>query len=467
MNNFDVIIGIEIHIELNTKTKMFSAAANDFDAAPNTNVSPIDLAYPGTLPSVNKQAVVKAIQMCKALQMDIDETLYFDRKHYSYHDLPKGYQITQNLRPIGSNGKLKIVGDKEVTIERIHLEEDTAKTINRNGDILLNYNRAGVPLIEIVTDPVIKTAEQAASYVDNIRKVAKALDISDAKMEEGSLRADINISLRPHGQKEFGTKVEIKNLNSISNIQKSIEFEIALQTKKILAGEVILQETKRFDEETKKTVTMRVKTGATDYRFFEEPNILPIHIGKEFIDSVKISELPWEMEKRYRDANLTDEYIEKLTSNLEQASFFDSIEYANKDKLAKVFFAEIVSLANSKNVSIKELEIDPKQVSIMMNYLEDGTISGKHIKTIIPLLSSSNDTVDAIMDKNGMKQISDPETIKEYINSIIKENSQFIDNNRDRKERVAKFILGQLMKITKGQANPIVSNKIVNEILGE
>ena len=465
MNNFETIIGIEIHVELNTKTKMFSSAANDFDAAPNTNASVVDLGYPGTLPVVNKEAVVKAIQMCKALNMDIDETLFFDRKHYYYTDLPKGFQITQDKRPIGSRGTLNILG-KDISIERIHLEEDTAKSIHGNGTTLLNYNRAGVPLIEIVTDPVIKSGKEAAAYVDAIRQIAIALNISDAKMEEGSLRADINISLRPYGQEAFGTKVEIKNLNSISNIEQSIQKEIAKQTKALLTGEVIQQATKRFDESKKDTVTMRVKTGAADYRYFPEPNIPPLHIGKEFIDSVKINELPWERKSRYEKSGIEAKFIEMLMSNIEQANFFDSIEYSDKAKLSKVFFAEVISLANKQNVSINKLNIDPKQISIALEKLDSGQISGKHLKTIIPLLSSTDKNVEQIIEENNLKQISDENVLNEILDKIIVSNKDFIEQNKERPERVNKFILGQLMKETGGQADPVVSGKLVNKKMG-
>ena len=453
MNNLEVIIGIEIHIELNTETKMFSSGKNNFESLPNTNVTPTDIAYPGTLPVVNKEAVVKAIKLGKALEMDIDEILHFDRKHYFYPDLPKGYQITQDERPIGSNGSIKI-SNMNVSIERIHLEEDTAKSIHKKGKTLLNYNRAGVPLIEVVTNPVMSNGIEASEYVKAIRDVAIALDISDAKMEEGSLRADINISLRPYGQKELGTKVEIKNLNSIGNIQKSIEIEIKKQTKMILSGEKIKMATKRFDESIQDTVTMRLKTGTVDYKFFAEPNIPPIFIGKEFIDSIELNELPWERISRYKTYGLSDEYISKLLSNIEQANFFDLIKYNDKSKLAKLFFAEVVSLSN--------LDLDPKQIEIILNKMDIGEISGKHAKEIIPLLINKNKTVEDIISEKGMKQISDELILNEMLNSIIESNNKFINENKERPERVSKFILGQLMKKSKGQANPVIANKLVN-----
>ena len=269
MNNdlWELVIGIEIHIELNTKTKMFSPILNNFNSMPNSNVSNIDLAYPGSLPLVNKEAIIKGIKLAKALNMEIDPLVQFDRKNYFYPDLPKGYQITQQFYPIGKNGKIKIKVEnewKEIKIERIHLEEDTAKSIHSKDKTYLNYNRAGVPLIEIVSHPVIHSAKEAAAYVEAIRQTALCLNISDAKMNEGSLRTDINISIREKGTNVFNNRVEVKNLNSISNVQKAIEFEAERQLNIYQNGKTVVQETRRFDEQLKETVSMRLKTKIFD-----------------------------------------------------------------------------------------------------------------------------------------------------------------------------------------------------------
>lgn len=470
MNNFETIIGIEIHIELNTKTKMFSPAENNFGKEPNTLVHPIDLGYPGTMPRLNKNAVVKAVKFAKALNMKIDQLIRFDRKHYFYADLPKGYQITQNDFPFGFNGFIPINAQgklEKIKLERFHLEEDTAKSHHANGKTLLDFNRAGVPLIEVVTKPVIKSADTAVAYVDAIRQLAQSLDISDAKMEEGSLRADINISLRPRGQKEFGTKVEIKNINTLKNIKKAIENEIAIQSQNLIDGEKIQQSTKRFDEATSKNILMRIKTEAADYRFFPEPNISPIKISNDFIDEISIPELPWEKRARYQKSGINDEYIDKLMNNLENAKFFDLIEFDDKKTLAKVFFAEIVSLANKQNISVKELNIDPEQILIALTKMNLGEISGKHLKIILPKLVNKKDTTLNIIKNEGMKQISDENTINNIIKTIIKNNEAFVKNNKDRPERLIKFILGNVMKASKGQANPTIASSLVKKMLGE
>lgn len=466
MNNFETVIGIEIHIELNTKTKMFSSASNDFNAEHNTNASVIDLAYPGTLPQLNKGAVERAIKLAKALNMSIDSELHFDRKHYFYQDLPKGYQITQQARPIARNGRLPI-SNKDIAIDFFHLEEDTAKTINEEGKVLLNYNRAGVPLIEIVTAPVIRSAKEATEYIDGIRALVSSLGISDAKMEEGSLRADINISLRPYGQEAFGTKVEIKNLNSLSNVEKGIKDVETKIAKMLLKGEVVKQATMRFDESKQETVVMRVKTGAADYKFFPEPNIPIIALDKSWVDSIKISELPWEQKSRYISENLDAEFVEKLMSDLSRAAYFDLIPYKNKAALAKVFFAEVVQIANNQNKTVTELNINPEQLAIALTRQDEGIISGKHIKELIPLLVNSAMTTDEIIESRKMKQLSDVNELSEIIGKIINDNKAFIAENKERPERVAKNLLGQLMKQTGGQANPVVSNQILEKLLME
>ena len=284
IKNFELIIGIEIHLEINSKTKMFSAIENSFDAEPNTLISPIDLGYPGTLPTINKEVVIKAIKLAKALNMEIDHELHFDRKNYFYTDLPKGYQITQQFRPIGKNGTIIISVNeqsKQIPIERIHIEEDTARQQHQDGQTLINYNRAGVPLIEIVSYPNIRSAEEAVQYIEEIQKIAKFLDISDAIMAKGSLRADINLSVRMLGTNKYGTRVEIKNLNSLNNVKTAIEYEYNLHVQKIIRGEEIEQETKNFDENLLQTVSMRKKTDAVDYKYFPDPNIPIIVLDKK------------------------------------------------------------------------------------------------------------------------------------------------------------------------------------------
>ncbi|MCK5945876.1 MAG: Asp-tRNA(Asn)/Glu-tRNA(Gln) amidotransferase subunit GatB [Mycoplasmataceae bacterium] len=460
MSNFEVVIGIEIHIELNTKTKMFSSAPNTFGDEENTNVSATDIAYPGTMPVVNKQAIVKAIKLAKALNMKIDDLVRFDRKNYFYPDLPKGFQITQQNFPIGSSGKLSVNG-RSLTIERIHLEEDTAKAFHKGESTLLNYNRAGVPLIEIVSDPVIKSAEEAANYIETIRDIAIALDISDAKMEEGSMRADINISIKKPSDKVLGTKVEIKNLNSISNVRKAIFHEIEVQTKEVTEGREIIQSTKRFDESIQKTVVMRVKKDALDYRYIPEPNIPPIKLSKKFIDDIKIEELPGAIKERYIKLSVEEKYAQLLSVDPALNKYFDLIEFTDKSKVAKLIFSDVMALANTNKIKVEQLNIEPSQIKELLNKIKSGEISGKQSKIIIPLLVDGKNTVSKIIKEKGMKQISDEKILTEMVLTIIKDNKDFIKQNETRPERVIKYILGQVMKVSKGQANPALVSKIV------
>ncbi|WP_036436924.1 Asp-tRNA(Asn)/Glu-tRNA(Gln) amidotransferase subunit GatB [Mycoplasma elephantis] len=463
---FETIIGIEIHLELNTNTKMFSHSKIDFSAEPNTKVSPVDIAYPGTLPLLNKEAVISGIKLAKALNMEIDNLLRFDRKNYFYPDLPKGFQITQQFHPIGKNGILKLnVNNQEhiIQIERIHLEEDTARQHHELEDTFIDYNRAGIPLIEIVTRPVIHNADVAAKYVETIRQIALSQNISNAKMEQGSLRADINLSLRPFGSNLFGTKVEIKNINSISNIKKAIENEIEIQTRKLLANIKIEQETKRFDEATQKNIVMRKKTGVIDYKYFREPNIPTIKLEKDFIDSVILSELPWEKEKRYKDNNVNEIYSNRLLNDYSLANFFDNINYSNLEKKSKIFFNEFVAFANTKNKHITEIDITNNQIKECLELLDEGIISGKQLKVLVPLLPNNSSKIIDIIKKNDLMQISDKSELTKIINSLI--TNELKEQYKQNPERVLRQINGLLMKNTNGKANPIVSNKIILERL--
>ncbi len=467
IKNLEVVIGIEIHLELNTKTKLFSHAKNDFDSLPNTNATVIDLGYPGTLPSLNKEAVVKGIKLCKALQMSIDHELHFDRKNYYYTDIPKGFQITQQFRPIGSNGKMTLfLSDnkvKEVNINRLHIEEDTARQIHTSTETLINYNRAGVPLLEIVSEPEMSTSEEAMSYINNIRTIALFLGISDSKMSEGSLRADINISLRMLGSKKLGTKVEIKNINSLNNVKKAIEFEIACQSKKIIAGEIIKQETKRFDEATSENIVMREKSDDIDYKYFKEPNIPPIILDEKWVDNILIEEMPWEQRERYLSDGIPEAFISLLNNNFEASKYFDSIQYKDRELLAKFFFSEVLPLA--KNIKIEELNIKPQHIVDLIDFSLTGTISGKQLKTLFPRLVNLKTSVEELIKSEGSVQISDEKTLSPIINDIISKNPHLLNEFVERQERTLKFVIGQLMKLTKGQANPIVSTQITMEIL--
>lgn len=461
--NFEVIIGIEIHCELKTKTKMFSSAPVDATSSPNTNVNEIDLAHPGTLPSVNKEAVKLALKACHALNCEIDPLIKFDRKNYFYSDLPKGYQITQQFHPIGKNGSVNIDVNgesKKVRINRIHMEEDTAKQYHLESTCI-DYNRAGTPLIEIVSEADIRSGEEACRYIEAIRAILLYLNVSDVKMEEGSLRCDVNISLRPYGYAGFGIKTEIKNLNSISNVQKAIDYEIVRQSKLLLRNEVIEQETRRYDEATKTTVTMRKKEGAIDYRYFPEPNIVPILLSESFIQDVyaNMEELPDVKKARWiNQCGLSDYDAAILIANKSLGDLFDEVtKYSNAYKLcANWLIGEYTSYVNKNGAS----QLIPTELAKLVNLVEKNELSSKQAKQVFEQLMEGKFT-DEVIKSLGIKQISDENAILSMIEAILLENAQSVEDYLNGKDRAIKHLIGQIMKQSKGQVNPQLANTLL------
>ncbi len=473
--NFETIIGIEIHLQLKTKTKMFSPAQNISKAAPNTHVHPIDMGFPGTLPRVNKKAVELALIACQALHCEIDTQLHFDRKNYFYADLPKGFQITQDKRPIGKNGYITIEVDgkeKNIEIERIHMEEDTAKQLHFATFTLLDYNRCGVPLIEIVTKPNIRSGKEAAAYVEQLKNILLYLDVSDCKMEEGSLRCDVNISLRPFGQKTFGTKVEIKNLNSTSNVEKAIDYEIKRQKGLILKNIPIEMETRRFDEATKTTVLMRKKTSAVDYKYFTEDNIVPIQLDSLWVEKIisNLPELPHQKSKRYqKEYGLSSYDANILTSSKEIATYFESTiqHYANYKLIANWIMGETLGFLNKNNQTIQDIQMQPQSLATMIRYIDEGKISSKQAKDVFIKLMTTNLDVDAIIQSMNITQISDQATLKQFIFEVFKEFPSSIEDFKAGKDRAFGFMIGQIMKKSRGQANPVLVNQLLKEELNK
>lgn len=467
---FDAVIGLEIHVQMKTKTKMFSSSPVSFGLDPNTEVSEVDMAFPGTMPSVNKQAVINAIRVSNALHMDIDRTVMFERKNYFYSDLPKGYQITQQFRPIGSNGYLTIKtsnGEKKIRVERLHMEEDTCKQLHSWDFSLLDYNRAGIPLVEIVSKPDMSTGEEAAKYVEKIRSIVSFLDVSDGKMEEGSLRCDVNISLKEKGSTKLGTKVEIKNLNSIANIQKAIDFEISRQSIILEFGGTIAQETRRFDEGSQETVLMRVKTDAVDYKYFTEPNIPPIILSEEFVqEAIKSSpELAEVRSERYSQLGLNEYDISLLLSSKEISDYFDeSIKSgANPKLLANWIIGDIQSYLNKNGISIKEFAIKPLSLGELVKMVEAKEISNTQAKEIFEKMISEDKSPKDIANELGAIQISDESELNSIVNSLLDQYPDLVTDYKNGKDRVLGFLVGQVMKLTKGKANPALTSKLLIE----
>ncbi len=471
--NFEAIIGLEIHVEMKTKSKMFSAAPNSFSRTPNSEVALLDMAYPGTMPVVNKQAVINAIRVANALHMTIDHELRFDRKNYFYSDLPKGFQITQQFRPIGSNGYLEIKtregGTKRVEIERIHMEEDTCKQLHLLDYTLLDYNRAGVPLVEIVSRPDIRNGTEAMRYVEAIRNIVVYSLTSDGKMEEGSLRCDVNVSLRPYGQKAFGTKVEIKNINSLKNIEAALDYEILRQNSLLLSGQKVQQETRRFDEATGRTVLMRVKTDAVDYKYFPEPNIVPIRLSDEFVQNAidTCPELYDAKKAKYLAKGLSETDAEIILSDLAMATYFEKglSLVKNPKGLANFVIVEVNGYLNKNGISINEFGLSAENLAKIANLQEEGFTHKQCADIFNHCLANNVTPEEAQKALNIQKQVVDEGAVLEAVTAVLDANPQSIADFKNGKDRAKGFLVGQVMKASKGKLNPAAVAKVLEEEL--
>jgi len=472
--NFEAVIGLEIHVEMKTKSKMFSAAPDGFSHEPNTEVAPLDMAFPGTMPVVNKQAVINAIRVANALHMSIDHTLYFDRKNYFYSDLPKGFQITQQRRPIGKDGYVVIhtpLGEKEIRIERIHMEEDTCKQLHFMDYTLLDYNRAGVPLVEIVSLPDIRNGTEAMLYAEAIRNIVVYSGTSDGKMEEGSLRCDTNVSIRPYGSDKLGTKVEIKNINSFKNIELAIDYEINRQSRLLLSGESVQQETRRWDEGSQKTVLMRLKSDAVDYKYFCEPNITPIKLSAEFVnDAIATCPELFEAKKaRYLNAGLSDNDAEIILSDQKMSQYYEegvSLVKQAKD-FANFLIVEINGYLNKNNQTIDQLPLKPATLAEIVLLQETGGLSHKQCADILAkVLSNPSLTPSKAKEElHIVAQLSDTGAIMAFVNAVLEANPQSIIDYKAGKDRALGFLVGQVMKASHGKVNPAeVSRLLVEEL---
>lgn len=470
--NFETVIGLEVHVELKTDSKMFSPSPVHFGAEPNTNTNVIDLGYPGVLPVVNKRAVDFGMRAAMALNCEIARETKFDRKNYFYPDNPKAYQISQFDQPIGENGWLEIEvnGEKKrIGITRLHLEEDAGKlTHTSDGYSLVDYNRQGTPLIEIVSEPDIRTADEAYAYLEKIKAIIQYTGVSDVRMEEGSLRCDANISLRPYGRDEFGTKTELKNLNSFNYVRRGIEHEQIRQEQVLLAGGEIVQETRRYDEATGKTVLMRVKEGSDDYRYFPEPDLVDIHIDDAWMERVRaeIPELPDARKARYvSELGLSSYDAMVLTLAKPISDFFEATVTAGADaKLASNWLmGEVSAHLNAEQKELSDTALTPEGLAGMIELISDGTISSKIAKKVFKELIEKGGDAKEIVKAKGMVQISDEGVLREFVTTALDANPQSIEDFKNGKDRAIGFLVGQIMKASKGQANPPLLNKILLE----
>lgn len=469
--NLETIIGLEVHVELKTNSKIFSASPTEFGAEPNTQTSVIDLGYPGVLPTLNKEAVNFAMKAAMALNCEIATETKFDRKNYFYPDNPKAYQISQFDKPIGENGWIEIEVDgkkKRIGITRLHLEEDAGKSTHTADGSLVDYNRQGMPLIEIVSEPDMRTPEEAYAYLEKLKSIIQYTGVSDCKMEEGSLRCDANISLRPVGQEKFGTKAELKNLNSFTYVQKGLEFEQARQEKELLSGGIIQQETRRYDEATKKTILMRVKEGSDDYRYFPEPDLVELYIDDAWKEEVRASipELPDARKARYvAEIGLPAYDAHVLTLTKEMSDFFEAAiaDGADAKLTSNWLMGEVLAYLNKQQKELKDVALTPAGLSKMVQLIEKGIISSKIAKKVFNELIEKGGDPEEIVKAKGLVQISDEGTLRKVVTEILDNNEQSIEDFKNGKDRAIGFLVGQIMKATKGQANPPLVNKILLE----
>lgn len=470
--NFETVIGLEVHVELKTNSKIFSASPNHFGAEPNTNTSVIDLGYPGVLPVLNREAVDFAMKAAMALNCEIATDTKFDRKNYFYPDNPKAYQISQFDKPIGEHGWIEIEVEgkkKKIGITRLHLEEDAGK-LNHTGDgySLVDYNRQGTPLVEIVSEPDIRTPAEAYAYLEKLKSIIQYTGVSDCKMEEGSLRCDANISLRPVGQEQFGTKAELKNLNSFNFVRKGLEHEEKRQAEVLLSGGIIEQETRRFDESTGKTLLMRVKEGSDDYRYFPEPDLLDLHIDDEWKERVRaqIPELPDERKARYvSELGLPAYDAMVLTLTKEMSDFFEATvkKGADAKQASNWLMGEVSAYLNSEQKELSDVALTPEGLAGMISLIEKGTISSKIAKKVFKELIENGGNAEQIVKDKGLVQISDEGALRKMVTDALDANPQSIEDFKNGKDRAIGFLVGQIMKASKGQANPPMVNKILME----
>ena len=464
-NKYIPTIGIEVHVELKTNNKIFSPSKNNYDSSVNTNINEIDLAYPGVLPTLNYEVVEKALLACLSLNCSINRKMHFDRKNYYYPDLPKGYQITQNKTPIGYDGYVLIdtnLGPKKIELERIHMEEDTCKSIHINGKTLLNYNRAGVPLIEIVTKPCISSGDEAVKYLEALRETLFYLGVSDCKIEEGSMRADVNVSVSKDSN--LGTKCEVKNIGSISSVKTAIDYEITRQIKLLEENKKIEEETRKFDAKTSSTVLMRKKEVGNDYRYFPEPDIPYLYITDELLENVKsqIKFLPNERRRIYKEKGISEINIEKLISNKSLYDYLNKFLNDNIDfKIASnILLGDITSYLNKNNININNTKLDNKFI-YLVDMLSNQKMSSKIFKEILPDILESDLSIEEILKLKNITLMSDTNELEDIVKKVLSENQNSVNDYKSGKQNALKYLMGMIMKETKGSANP----KIVNDLL--
>jgi aspartyl-tRNA(Asn)/glutamyl-tRNA(Gln) amidotransferase subunit B len=473
---YETVIGLEVHVQLSTESKRFSGSATTFGAEPNTQANIFDLALPGTLPVLNEKAVAMAVKFGLAIGAEIGKRSVFDRKNYFYPDLPKGYQVSQLDFPTVGKGSLTISLDdgseKIIGVTRAHMEEDAGKSLHEDyqGMTGIDLNRAGTPLLEIVSEPDLRSAKEAVAYLKKLHSIIRYLDISDAIMAQGSMRCDANVSIRPVGQKEFGTRTEIKNINSFKFVEKAINHEVQRQKDVLEDGGRIVQETRLYDADRDETRSMRSKEVANDYRYFPEPDLLPIVIDDAYIDAIRatLPELPDTRAARFvSDYGLSEYDADVLVATREMADYFETTAKLSGDsKLAANWVSQdLQALLNKHSWELSDSPIQAERLATLIQRIKDNTISGKIAKTVFEAMLDDNSDVDAIIEAKGLKQVTDSGALESLVDQVIANNPDQVQQYRDGKVQVIGFLVGQCMQLSKGKANPAQVNEILRSKL--
>lgn len=464
------VIGLEIHCELNTKTKMFSPSRNEYSTLPNTNISVIDLSFPGILPLPNKEGVKKTIKLALALNCKTPDEVLFDRKNYYYADLPKGYQITQMTKPFGKNGYLLYDLDgKELKadIHQIHLEEDSASLDHFSDYSLIDYNRAGKCLVEIVTEPVFHNEREVIAFLESLRNVIKYTDVSNASSDKGELRVDVNISLMKETDAVLGTRAEIKNINSFNSVKETILYEIKRQTEVLESGEKVKQETRRWDDTNKVTVSMREKVEAVDYKYYVEPNIPSVKLSDEFINEIKstIPELPYDREKKYIGLGVVSKDAKTLSKNKDISDFYEEVLKmgTNPKEASNWMTTRLLGYLNQNNLELKDVYMTPVMLHDLIDLISSGKISTQQGKEVFTYVLEEKKTPLEIVKEKGMEQISNIDDIRLIVNEVIDENPNQLATYKSGKTNILGFFVGQILKKSGGKANPSIVNQVLNE----
>ena len=474
-DKYEVVIGLEVHAQLKTKSKIFAPDSTEFGNEQNSQISPITLGMPGVLPVLNKECVNMGIKLGLALNCDIPERCKFDRKQYFYPDLPKGYQISQYDEPICLNGYLDING-KRIGITRAHLEEDAGKLVHVGSAgiagstySLVDLNRAGTPLLEIVSEPDMRSSEEAKNYMEELRNIVRYIGVCDGNLEEGSMRCDANISIMPKGSKEFGTRAEIKNVNSFRALQRAIEYEIDRQIELVEDGEEVVQETRLWDDNAGETRSMRGKEDAHDYRYFPEPDLMPLSISREWVEEVRktLPELPSQKRQRYMDLGLSEYDASVIVEQMQSALFFDKVlELGGNAKIAVNFMmGEIAAYLKENHIEITDTKLTPENLVELIGLIEKGTISNNIGKQILIDMLQTGEKASAIVEKKGLSQITDVDAIRKMVEEVVANNPNQVEQYKSGKTNILGFFVGQIMKATKGRANPKTVNEILLELL--